>query len=226
MPSPLPAIRDVADANFPARIATRVRSFRLIVRHLIRRTRTPNSAHANGGLVVPSGKMGKVTRPIDATFTPADTQWVSVSPKLTSARRVLWALLMLIPAVAGVALFFVPNIEVWIPILVLVATVVAFGWGFWYFARRTASWAYAEREDDLIVVHGFMFKRLVIVPYGRMQLVDLAAGPVDRAFGIATLQLHTAAATSDASIPGLVPEVAAALRDRLAHLGEQRAAGL
>ena len=41
-----------------------------------------------------------------------------------------------------------------------------------------------------------MFKRLVIVPYGRMQLVDLAAGPIDRAFGIATLQLHTAAAVS------------------------------
>jgi membrane protein YdbS with pleckstrin-like domain len=59
-----------------------------------------------------------------------------------------------------------------------------------------------------------------------MQLVDLRAGPIDRALGIATLQLHTAAATTDAAIPGLVPEVAAALRDRLAALGEQRAAGL
>ena len=71
-----------------------------------------------------------------------------------------------------------------------------------------------------------MFRRLVIVPYGRMQLVDLQAGPVHRALGIATVQLHTAAATTDASIPGLTPEVAADLRDRLARRGEQRSAGL
>lgn len=167
-----------------------------------------------------------MAKTIDATFTPSDTQWQRVSPRLTAARRVMWALLMLIPLVGAIVLFFVNGVDRLVAWALLAATLVALVWGLWYFARRTASWAYAERADDLIVVHGFMFKRLVIVPYGRMQLVDLAAGPIDRAFGIATLQLHTAAATSDASIPGLVPEVAAALRDRLAHLGEQRAAGL
>ena len=111
-----------------------------------------------------------------------------------------------------------------VSIAVGVAVGLMYLWGLWYIGRRTKSWAYAERTDDLIVTRGFMFKRLVIVPYGRMQLVDLAAGPVDRAFGIAKLQLHTAAATTDASIPGLTPDIAAALRDRLAELGEQRAA--
>ncbi len=71
-----------------------------------------------------------------------------------------------------------------------------------------------------------MFKRLVVVPYGRMQLVDVTRGPIDRQFGLAAVQLHTAAATTDASIPGLTPEVAADLRDRLASLGESRSAGL
>lgn len=173
-----------------------------------------------------SGTITDVTKAIDATFTPADTDWHRVSPKLTAARRVMWALFMLVPLIGAAVLFFIPTVPDWIPWAVFAATSLSLVWGMWYFARRTASWAYAEREDDLVVVHGFMFKRLVIVPYGRMQLVDLAAGPVDRAFGIATLQLHTAAATSDASIPGLIPEVAAQLRDRLAHLGEQRAAGL
>lgn len=200
------------EAIRPARIATRVRSFRFMP--------PPYSP------VIASGSITVMTRAIDATFTPADTHWERVSPRLTAARRVLWTLLMLIPAAVGIVLFFVPGTQSWMPWALLAATLVSFIWGMWYFARRTASWAYAEREDDLIVVHGFMFKRLVIVPYGRMQLVDLAAGPVDRAFGIATLQLHTAAATSDASIPGLMPEVAAQLRDRLAHLGEERAAGL
>ena len=71
-----------------------------------------------------------------------------------------------------------------------------------------------------------MFRRLVIVPYGRMQLVDLKAGPIHRWLGITTVQLHTAAATTDASIPGLTPQIAADLRDRLARRGEQRSAGL
>jgi len=45
-------------------------------------------------------------------------------------------------------------------------------------------------------------------------------------FGITTVQLHTAAATTDAKIPGLLPDIAAALRDRLAQRGEQRSTGL
>ena len=57
-------------------------------------------------------------------------------------------------------------------------------------------------------------------------VVDLRAGPIDRWLGIATVQLHTAAATTDATIPGLVPLDAAAFRDRLAARGEERTAGL
>ena len=89
-----------------------------------------------------------------------------------------------------------------------------------------AAYGYAERADDLIVVSGILVRRLVIVPYGRMQMVDLRAGPIDRWLGIATVQLHTAAATTDAAIPGLTPLEAAALRDRLAARGEARSAGL
>jgi hypothetical protein len=59
-----------------------------------------------------------------------------------------------------------------------------------------------------------------------MQLVDVQAGPLDRRFGIARLQLHTAAATTDASIPGLPTAEAGRLRDQLAALGEARSAGL
>jgi hypothetical protein len=59
-----------------------------------------------------------------------------------------------------------------------------------------------------------------------MQFVDVTAGPLQRRFGVATVQLHTAAAATDAQIPGLVPVEAARLRDRLAAHGESRAAGL
>jgi len=83
-----------------------------------------------------------------------------------------------------------------------------------------------ERDDDLIVRRGLLVRRLSVVPYGRMQFIDVTAGPVDRWLGLATVQLHTAAASSDARIPGLVDAEARRLRDRLATLGEARAAGL
>ena len=65
-----------------------------------------------------------------------------------------------------------------------------------------------------------------VVPYGRMQLVDVKAGPIARSFGLVSVKLHTAAATSDAQVRGLTPDEAGALRDRLTALGEARAAGL
>jgi membrane protein YdbS with pleckstrin-like domain len=115
------------------------------------------------------------------------------------------------------------------PVLGVLAVLVlaAVGaWGWWLVGRNWRYWRYAEREDDLLVTNGFMFRRLVVVPYGRMQFVDVTAGPLERRFGIATVQLHTATEATDASIPGLTEEEATRLRDRLAMLGEARSAGL
>jgi uncharacterized protein len=107
------------------------------------------------------------------------------------------------------------------------AGAVALGAISWPFVgRRFGSWGYAEREDDLLVRRGVMFARLSVVPYGRMQFIDVTAGPLERAFGLATVRLHTAAAATDARIPGLERAEAARLRDSLAELGEAQAAGL
>jgi membrane protein YdbS with pleckstrin-like domain len=92
--------------------------------------------------------------------------------------------------------------------------------------RAVRAWGYAERERDLLVRHGLLVRRLSIVPYARMQFVDVTAGPLERAFDLATVQLHTAAAASDARVPGLAPVEASRLRDRLTALGEDRAEGL
>jgi hypothetical protein len=92
--------------------------------------------------------------------------------------------------------------------------------------RAVRAWGYAERDNDLLVRHGLVVRRLSIVPYARMQFVDVTAGPLERAFNVATVQLHTAAAASDARVPGLRPAEASRLRDRLTALGEDRAEGL
>ncbi len=92
--------------------------------------------------------------------------------------------------------------------------------------RRVRAWGYAERAEDLLVRRGVMFRRTSVIPYGRMQYVEVTAGPFERAFGLATVQMHTAAAASDARIPGLPAQEAARLRDQLTSLGESHAMGL
>jgi uncharacterized protein len=95
-----------------------------------------------------------------------------------------------------------------------------------FLAHRVAAWSYAERQDDLMVRRGVLVRRQSVIPYGRMQFIDVTAGPVERSLGLATVRMHTAAAASDARIPGLERAEAARLRDQLAALGESQAAGL
>jgi uncharacterized protein len=92
--------------------------------------------------------------------------------------------------------------------------------------RRVRSIGYRLRDDDLLFRRGLMFQRFVAVPYGRMQLVDINRGPLDRALGLAGLKLVTAAAASNVVVPGLTMADAEELRDRLVELAETRRAGL
>lgn len=92
--------------------------------------------------------------------------------------------------------------------------------------RRVRAIGYALRDDDLVFRRGIMWTRVVAVPYGRMQLVDINRGPLARAVGLSELKLVTAAAATGVTIPGL-PEVdAEELRDKLVALAESRRAGL
>jgi len=107
----------------------------------------------------------------------------------------------------------------------VVVLVLGLVWA-WFLRRRFRAWRYQERHEDLIVARGVMVQRLSVVPYGRMQFVEVTAGPVERLFRLSTVKLHTAAAASDARIPGLEQAEAARLRDRLTELGESMAAGM
>ncbi|MYV97889.1 PH domain-containing protein [Streptomyces sp. SID3343] len=164
-------------------------------------------------------------KPADDALAPPDLDWRSVSEHLFTMRRALLLGACFLVAVAGGGPlgYFV----VWWAGLALAAgCAVLGGWGVRAIRRNQRSWRYAEREDDLLIEHGVQFRRLVVVPYGRMQFVDVEAGPLERRFKIATVTLHTASASSDAVVRGLPPQEAARLRDRLAALGEARSAGL
>ena len=153
-----------------------------------------------------------------------EVSWLRPSPLLLRARRIEVAAVTVPAAIVGGLAGQAVSAAVGITIASVLAVAGLLAERF--MARRVASWGYAERNDDLMVRRGVLIRRLSVIPYGRMQFIDVTAGPLERALGLATLQMHTAAAASDARIPGLQAAAAAALRDQLAALGEAQAAGL
>lgn len=163
---------------------------------------------------------------MDDLFLPATGTWQSVSPRLATVRRILLAGLAAVVVIVGAVLLALMPDFWWIGGPVVLIGLAAGAWGWAWAGRNQRNWGYAENADDLLVTRGVMFKRLVAIPYGRMQFVDVQAGPLDRAFGIATVTLHTASTETAANIPGLPADEATRLRNRLTELGESHGAGL
>ncbi|MGW7824244.1 PH domain-containing protein [Streptomyces puniciscabiei] len=150
--------------------------------------------------------------------------WRGLRPALMRVRRLLvvvWAAALAVATGLLLGLLVGPA---WAAFALV--PVAGAAWCWLLVGRNWRSWRYAERADDLLISRGVLWREETVVPYGRMQLVEVTSGPLERRFGLATVQLHTAAAATDATIPGLDPAEAERLRDRLTELGEARSAGL
>ncbi|MFF9091037.1 PH domain-containing protein [Streptomyces sp. NPDC014991] len=160
----------------------------------------------------------------DAGTAAGEPVWRGLQPGLLRVRRMLlavWAGTLAVATGLLLGLLVGPAWAAW-----ALLPLVSAAWCRRLLARNWRSWRYAERADDLLISRGVLWREETVVPYGRMQLVEVTSGPVERRFGLATVQLHTAAAATDATIPGLDPAEAERLRDRLTQLGEARSAGL
>lgn len=87
-------------------------------------------------------------------------------------------------------------------------------------ARRYQARGYQISADRLRVVRGFLFRSDTVVPFGRVQHIDVDQGPIDRFFGIATLTVHTAGNhNASVSLPGLGEPLAREMREAIrAHI--------
>ncbi len=159
-------------------------------------------------------------------FDVPGVAWVRLGPGLIRERRLVVVLLAgLLLGGLGVATVLRPERAGWWGgLAVLVLLLLGVAWR--VIDRSVRAWGYAERDDDVIVTRGVSWRRIDVVPYGRMQMVDVSSGPLDRMFGLATVRLHTASPTTSGRIPGLAPAEAARLRDRLTRRGEVQATGL
>lgn len=86
--------------------------------------------------------------------------------------------------------------------------------------RRHLARGYAMSADRLRVVRGLLFRHDTVVPFGRVQHIDVSQGPIERFFSIATLTLHTAGThNASVSLPGLGEALAREMREEIrAHI--------
>jgi membrane protein YdbS with pleckstrin-like domain len=162
---------------------------------------------------------------IAESYNDSTVSWKAPSPRLRVLRHSEVGVTTLVSLVVGAAVALAVGARS-AAVITAAGVLVAGAVADIVAARRVGAWGYAERAEDLLVKRGVMFRRMSVIPYGRMQYIEVTAGPFERAFGLATVQMHTAAAASDARIPGLAAVEAARLRDQLTTLGESHAMGL
>lgn len=124
---------------------------------------------------------------------------------------VLWGLGGAVVGSGAAWLFLHDSTGLWVivPTLALVGTAVAAAVApqlVW------SNWSYELGDDALELAHGVLFREHSVVPWSRVQHVDVSHGPLDRRYGLAQLKIHTASAKTDAKLPGIASAEAEELR--------------
>lgn len=174
--------------------------------------------------VLDEGTFGTLPRPRRLGLEIGDGAWHQLARAYLAVQLITLGGWMLVIAAAAAVVSAVTAVPwVWLPAgvaLAVLAVTAAIT------PRQIRSFGYRLRTDDLVMRRGILFQRIVAVPYGRMQLVDITHGPLDRALGIAKLRLVTAAAATAVVLPGLTQDGAERLRDTLIAVAETRRTGL
>lgn len=153
-----------------------------------------------------------------ATTGSDDDTLTALHPNYVKATRIS-AILFWIPLIiaAGFAEFqqIAPNV-LWPGVFIVPVLILAAFFILRLPLRRYHARGYARSADRLRVVRGLMFHSDTIVPFGRVQHIDVDQGPLERYYGIATLTLHTAGNhNSSVSLPGLAHKDALAMRETI-----------
>nr|WP_179492476.1 PH domain-containing protein [Microbacterium immunditiarum] len=185
----------------------------------------PDSKPAITDETLDEGTFGRLIEPRSENRLVLETgAWHQISPKYVWVQLISTGSFLLIVIAATLVLTLVMHqVWAWIPGGILT---VILAWTLAIMPRQARAIGYQLRDDDLVFRRGILWQRFVAVPYGRMQLVDITHGPLDRGYGIAQLKFVTAAATTGVTIPGLEQATAETLRDHLIEVAESRRTGL
>jgi uncharacterized protein len=156
-------------------------------------------------------------------FSSPTDSWTGVSPRLATIRIIISAISVVPLLLGGIALAFVVS---WLGGIVFALGIVIFVWVCWWAPRNQQRWGYAETDESLYIVSGRFWRQVVAIPYGRIQYVDVSAGPLATQFHLASLEIHTASPHTSGVILGVPETEAARLRDRLTDLADAWSPGV
>jgi membrane protein YdbS with pleckstrin-like domain len=141
--------------------------------------------------------------------------------------RIRGAVTAIVVLLVGAAADFVLRSEFGLPRGTAIGPMllIALWLGFFVPGRHYRAWGYAMDADELQVRHGVLVQVHTVVPLDRVQHIDIAQGPLERAFGVSRLIVHTAGTLhSQVTVPGLLRRTAEAMRDEIRVRIRQEAA--
>ncbi|MFK4762548.1 PH domain-containing protein [Microbacterium sp. ZW T5_45] len=183
-----------------------------------------NSAAVTDAAALDHGTYSGIRTSRSAARLELDGVWHQISPRYVVSQIVQNVIFIAIIAAAALVAFLVLD-QIW-PLIPAGVIIVITLLTLLILPRQARAIGYMLRADDIVFRKGILWQRMIAVPYGRMQLVDITQGPLDRAFGVSQLKMVTAAATTGVQIPGLTQAAAEALRDTLIEVAETRRTGL
>ena len=173
------------------------------------------------GLIEPSDPSSSDQKPVFRNL-PVDPSGLPILDKSEfhplSKAWLRWQLRrnLLFLVVILVAVFVLIAIQGWITwfVLPLVFPIVLFTFAQAMIRKAYAARKYALRERDITFQKGWIWWSETVVPFNRIQHCEIEQGPIEKMYGLSTLEVYTAGKnSSDLSIGGLERPVAEKLKD-------------
>lgn len=155
--------------------------------------------------------------PVDITGLPKfeEVQLLSVSSMYLIKMNIATGIFMLI-CFAGLSIAYMVFSEFfqkYLPMFIIFLALY-FIWSFISNYQHQKRMGYALRERDVIFKRGFLFEKITVVPFNRVQHVSSNRGVLDKLLGLSTVNIYTAGGSgSDITIPGLLSETADTLKE-------------
>lgn len=143
-----------------------------------------------------------------------------ISDKALSVWRITGAVTSVIMVIAAGGVFWLSHVFSW-PVWVVIAAVGAiilhvYLYVYLFPLLRWKRWRYEVREQEIELQQGVFVVKRTLVPMIRVQHVDTRQGPLLKKYGLATVDVSTAATVHE--IPALPVEEAEELRQFISRL--------
>ena len=151
---------------------------------------------------------------LDSIPTIADIQFSPLAHN-AKAETILSSIVFLLPftMVLSLVLYFVVKLPMTYFFIAVCAIIILDLIILWWSAKAISKTGVALRERDFVLKRGLFWRKTTLVPFNRIQHIEIHRSPFERKFHLATLKLYTAGGSgADLSVGGLDKENAEQLK--------------